>query len=118
MLKRALPHRFEPTRRYTEDYLVWMQICLDGYLVALLNLALVRVFKEVGNKNLSRNLFKMRTGDLDNYWRLWKTGKISALKLLLMVPFSLLKLILLITFPDAHAAIKRRLFTKPLPEHF
>ena len=116
MLKRSLHHRFEPSRRYTEDYLLWMQICLDGDLVALLGLRLAYVFKGAGIQNLSRNLLKMRLGDIENYWQLWRRKKITLLKMSLLVPFSVLKFILLITFPAAHSAIKQRLFTTQLQE--
>jgi len=116
IVRRALPQRFEPTRRYTEDYLLWMQICLDGNGVALLSIPLVWVFKE-GDQNLSHNILRMRSGDLDNYWRLWRAKKIGLAQIAMLVPFSLLKFILLITFPSAHAAIKRRLFTQPLSDN-
>ena len=117
MVKRALKFRFEPTRRYTEDYLLWMQICLNGHPVAMLDVPLVSVSKDRGKEKLSRNYFKMRMGDIENYWQLWREQKISFFKMCLLIPFSLLKFFLLITFPDAHSAIKRRLFTKPLQEN-
>lgn len=116
MLRRNLPQRFEPARRYTEDYLLWMQICLDGNQVALLDAPLTRVFKEPGTRHLSQNLLQMRNGDIDNYWRLWRARKINLLQLILLIPFSLLKFLLLLTFPRAHSAIKRRLFAKPFEE--
>ena len=111
MLKRSLSHRFESTRRYTEDYLLWMQICLDGYPMASLDVSLVFVSKESDGRQLSRNYFRMRQGDIQNYWALWRSRKISFLKMNVLVPFSVIKLILLLTFPGAHAAIKRRMFT-------
>jgi glycosyltransferase involved in cell wall biosynthesis len=116
MLRRALPHRFDPTRRYTEDYLLWMQICLDGNQVALLDAPLAFVFREPGTLHLSQNLLQMRNGDIENYWRLWRAHKINLLQLILLIPFSLLKFLLLLTFPRAHSAIKRRLFVKPFEE--
>lgn len=117
MVKRALKFRFEPERRYTEDYLLWMQICLDGHRVVMLDAPLVFVSKGRGREKLSGNYFKMRVGDIENYWQLWREQKISFFKMCLLIPFSLLKFFLLITFPDAHSAIKRRLFTKPLQEN-
>lgn len=113
LVRRTVTRRFEPSRRYTEDYLLWMQICFDGVGVALLSAPLVFVFKGSGH-NLSQNVLRMRSGDLDNYWRLWRAKKISWARMMFLIPFSLLKFLLLLTFPGAHAAIKRQLFTQPL----
>jgi glycosyltransferase involved in cell wall biosynthesis len=116
MLKRALTERFEPTRRYTEDYLLWMQICLRGHKVVMLDAPLVFVLRDTGGERLSRHYLRMRAGDIQNYWQLWREKQISVFKMLWLIPLSVLKFVLLLTFPGAHSAIKRRLFTKPLPE--
>ncbi|MBI5653904.1 MAG: glycosyltransferase family 2 protein [Chloroflexi bacterium] len=116
MLKRALTERFEPTRRYTEDYLLWMQICLHGHPIVMLDAPLVFVLRDTGGERLSRHYLRMRAGDIQNYGQLWREKQISVFKILWLIPLSVLKFILLLTFPGAHSALKRRLFTKPLPE--
>ncbi|MBI5304089.1 MAG: glycosyltransferase family 2 protein [Chloroflexi bacterium] len=116
MLKRSLTERFNPQRRYTEDYLLWMQICLAQHIVVLLDLPLVIVSRGAGQSKLSRNYFRMRVGDVQNYWQLWRAHQIGLFRMIFLIPFSLLKFLLLLTFPSTHAAIKRRLYTQPLPE--
>ena len=116
MLKRTLTERFNERRRFTEDYLLWMQICLAGRSVVMLDLPLVIVSRSDDHAKLSRNYFRMRVGDMQNYWQLWHEGKLGFLKTVYLIPFSLLKFLLMLTFPGTHAAIKRRLYSQPLPE--
>jgi len=54
MLKRSLEYRFDPSRRYTEDFLLLMQLGLDGYRIAILEVALAYVFKKLGRSGASR----------------------------------------------------------------
>lgn len=116
MLKRELPERFDARRRYTEDYLLWMQICLNGHPVVMLDLPLVLVSRSDTRTKLSQNYLRMRLGDMQNYWHLWRAGKLRFSRMIFLVPFSLMKFLLMLTLPSAHTAIKRRMYALPLPE--
>ncbi len=71
MLRRDLLFRFEPARRYSEDYLLWLQIVFSGYHAYLLDLPLAYRYKAAyGEAGLSKNLWKMWKGELANYRRL------------------------------------------------
>lgn len=117
MVKRQLAFRFDPKRKYTEDYLLWMRICLRGYRVVMLDTPLTWVERDASGAKLSHNYVQMRIGDIQNYWQLWHERHIGFFKMLLLVSFSFIKFILLLTFPSMHTAIKRHLFTTPLEEN-
>ncbi len=60
MLRRDLPHRFFAGKRYSEDYLLWCEILLDGYACYLSPLPLAFMFKaDYGEAGLSGNLWAM-----------------------------------------------------------
>jgi len=78
MLKRSLNFRFEPSKRYSEDYLLWLQIISSGYKATLIDLALAYLYKApYGAGGLSGQLWKMEKGQLDTYRRLRSEGLIS-----------------------------------------
>jgi glycosyltransferase involved in cell wall biosynthesis len=90
MLRRELPVRFEPAKRHSEDYLLWLQIVARGYDAWRFQVPLVRAFKApFGDGGLSRDLWKMEQGELDTYRRLHRQGLLSAPELSLLVPLSL-----------------------------
>lgn len=110
MLKRDSNYRFDPGKRYCEDYYLWLQIVLDRNPMVLLNTPLVYISKRIGKTGTSRHLWKMRTGDINNYWRLWRTGKLDALSMGAAIIFSSMKFILLILAgPERHYSLKRKL---------
>lgn len=92
MLRQDLPYRFEPEKRYSEDYLLWLQIALDGYPVWLLKLPLAYIYKApFGEGGLSAQLWEMEKGQLDTYHRLRAQGRISWFTFAALSVYSLLK---------------------------
>ncbi|WP_027402945.1 glycosyltransferase family 2 protein [Aphanizomenon flos-aquae] len=104
MLRRDINYRFDSGQRYCEDYFLWMQICLDNHSLYLLDVQLTYVYKIP--KSLSSNLVKMRLGDISNFWKLWKSDKITFQNMIFLTGRSLLKFIILLISPKFHANTK------------
>jgi glycosyltransferase involved in cell wall biosynthesis len=95
MLKRDLKFRFDPTKRYSEDYLLWLQIIYNGFKAVFIDLDLAYIYKApYGVGGLSGQLWAMEKGELDVYWKLWRRKNISFVLLLCLIPFSLSKYVL------------------------
>jgi len=78
ILRRKLPNRFEQTKRHSEDYLLWLEICLSGHVCARLPAELAYVHKGLfGEGGLSDNLWAMELGELDNYRKLFSKRYIN-----------------------------------------
>jgi glycosyltransferase involved in cell wall biosynthesis len=108
MLKKDILLRFSLGKRYCEDYLLWLQLLSEGFLLMLLGSTLV--FKRIGGKNVSKKLWKMRFSDLGNYLFLWRAGKLNFIELNFFSLISLLKFIsLLIIGPKAQYLSKKYL---------
>ena len=111
MLKRDLPYRFDPSSRYTEDYFLLMQLSFGGFSIAVLEVELVYVFKQLGVSGLSGNLFMMRFGDLKNYWKLWQLGKLNFLNMFILMMYSSLKYFILLSFgPKVHQSLRKWIY--------
>ncbi|GIT98129.1 glycosyltransferase family 2 protein [Sulfurovum sp. TSL1] len=68
MLKRGFLSRFREFKKYSEDYLLWLEIVLNGNDAILLKSKLTYLFKaEYGVSGLSGNMFNMYKGGLVNY---------------------------------------------------
>lgn len=94
MLKRDLTFRFNDTKRYSEDYLLWLQIIFNKHSGWMLEECLAYSFKDdFGSSGLSANLWKMEKGELENYDFLYKNGYISRVQLFAVKAFSILKYI-------------------------
>jgi len=94
MFRRALPLRFNETKRYVDDHLLWMELSLSNYKVAKLDQPLVAIFKPMfGASGLSSHMWRMERSELDNYWQLNKNGYIGIVATLLLCSFSLIKFI-------------------------
>ncbi len=79
MLKRDLPFRFHPSKKYSEDYLLWLQILFSGYRAAFIHAELAYLYKPpYGASGLSGHLWQMQVGELANYYLLWKERRLSA----------------------------------------
>ncbi len=77
MLKRDLPFRFHPTKKYSEDYLLWLQILFSGYRAAFIHAELAYLYKPpYGASGLSGHLWQMQVGELANYYLLWKERRL------------------------------------------
>ena len=71
MLRRTLPQRFRDGKRYSEDYLLWLEIVLSGAQAYYLDAPLAVLFKPAyGAGGLSAELWKMQAGELDTLARL------------------------------------------------
>ena len=113
MLKRNLNYRFNPNQRYCEDYLLWLQICLDGHKVAMLDTELAYLFKSFGTSGLTSNLFRMRWGAINNYWQLWKSKRISFGEAIILIAYSWIKFIpLMIVGPKYYSKLNKRMIMK------
>lgn len=82
MLKNNIYHRFSIKKKYSEDYLLWLEIMQNGGISAILNCPLAIYFKEYfGEAGLSSKLWEMERSELDNYKIIWKKGYISSIEL-------------------------------------
>ncbi|OFZ65888.1 MAG: hypothetical protein A2V79_06835 [Betaproteobacteria bacterium RBG_16_56_24] len=92
MLRREIAYRFEPAKRYAEDYLLWLKVVLGGESAWILELPLAYSYKaDFGAKGLTGNLWKMEIGELDTYRRVCKDGMIPRTVHLALSLLSLLK---------------------------
>lgn len=92
MLRREIALRFEPAKRYAEDYLLWLRIVLGGGAAWLLELPLAYSYKaDYGGTGLSGNLWEMELGELDTYRRILREELISPAAWFALALFSLLK---------------------------
>jgi len=95
MLKREIDFRFEPTKRFSEDYLLWLSIILSGNKATFIDLELAYIYKApYGEGGLSGDLWNMEKGELDVFNRLRKSNKIGMLEWLILNLYSLLKFLL------------------------
>lgn len=94
ILKRSLPYRFHNGKRYSEDYLLWCEICLNGHMSLKSTLPLAYHFKsDFGDAGLSGNLWSMQKGQIDTYTRLRTSRLIGLASLMLLFSWSLLRFV-------------------------
>jgi len=92
MVRREVDFRFDPHKRYAEDYWLWLRIVFSGLPAYVLNASLGFTHKsEFSSLGLSAHLWKMWIGEIDTYQRLRKAGFISVPIVSICVIFSLLK---------------------------
>lgn len=92
MLRRDIPHRFDPDKRYAEDYLLWLRIVLSGGSAYLLDTPLAFLHKaRYGAGGLSAELWNMEQGVLDAYRRLYRERLISLPAYAALMSYSLAK---------------------------
>lgn len=91
MLKRDLNHRFKERKKYSEDYLLWLEILFKNRGI-LIEKNLAATFKPLyGTGGLSKNLWEIEKGELETFKILQKKGYISVLLRYFVSCFSLLK---------------------------
>ena len=96
MLRRDIPQRFLPGKRYSEDYLLWVEIIARHTVAGFINLPLTRLYKSrYGASGLSGDLWQMQKGELDTLCRLYKASilKLNKLSFLALLALSWLKFI-------------------------
>lgn len=92
MMRRDIPLRFSSGKRYAEDYLLWLQAMASGLQVSVLDAELAYSFKpDYGEGGLAGNLWRMECGEMDNFRRLYRAGKLSGIMYLAVSSFSFLK---------------------------
>ncbi len=92
MLKRSIGNRFEESKRHSEDYLLWLEICLGGMENRFLSAELTFLHKAAfGESGLSSNMGKMTQGELDTYWRVFRKGYINRAEYAFLHGWCLLK---------------------------
>jgi glycosyltransferase involved in cell wall biosynthesis len=94
MLRRDVKLRFDPAKRYAEDYLLWLRVVLSGMPSYVIDLPLAYTYKaEYGASGLTANLWKMELGEIDTYLQACADGLISKLACYALVFYSLLKFV-------------------------
>lgn len=92
MLRRNVPFRFDTDKRYSEDYLLWLEIIFSGLHAFYLDVPLAYTFKpQFGAGGLSADLWKMEKGELDSYFKLYRKGRISCFLFECLATLSLTK---------------------------
>jgi glycosyltransferase involved in cell wall biosynthesis len=92
MLIRSMRFRFDTDQRYSEDYLLWLQIILKGYAAWWLEVPLAYLHKApFGASGLSAQLWAMEKGELATYWRVRQQGLINLLSASGLTLYSLTK---------------------------
>lgn len=77
MLRRDLPFRFS-SKRFSEDYFLWLQIITAGYHACRLEVSLAYSFRpDFSSGGLSGNLWLHEKSELEVLSALWRSGKIG-----------------------------------------
>lgn len=78
MLKKNISCRFRDGKRYSEDFLLWLEIIIGGGNAAYLDVPLAYTHKpQYGQDGLSSDLWAMERGELDTYHYLFRKGHLS-----------------------------------------
>lgn len=92
MIMTQLPFRFCEGKRHSEDYLLWLQILLNGYRGFYSKSTLAFSYKDdFGQSGLSANLWAHQKGELLTYKAIYMQKLIPVYLLWLLYFFSLLK---------------------------
>jgi glycosyltransferase involved in cell wall biosynthesis len=92
MLRRNIEFRFDPSRRYGEDYLLWLQILMAGSEAWRVELPLACSYKaDFGAEGLSAELWRMEQGELETYRHLYHHRLIPFFTLGALMAWSLLR---------------------------
>jgi glycosyltransferase involved in cell wall biosynthesis len=91
MLRRDLPFRFS-SRRFSEDYLLWLEMIYAGYPAYRLEAPLAFCFRpEFSPGGISGNLWQHERGEISVLRVLWKEGKMGLIVFCLAVAWSFAK---------------------------
>lgn len=93
MLRRGdVKYRFDPAKRHSEDYLLWLRIILSGHAACRIEAPLAFSYKaDYGEAGLSGDLWKMEKGELNTYREIYRDGLITMVPFVGLVVYSLLK---------------------------
>lgn len=94
MLRRELAFRFANGKRYSEDFLLWAEICCSGQPCYRTELPLAYLFKApYGEGGLSAQLWNMEKGQLGTYVALFRRGHFGRFGLSLLAGLSMAKFV-------------------------
>jgi glycosyltransferase involved in cell wall biosynthesis len=92
MLRRDIDFRFDPSRRYGEDYFLWLQILMAGLEAWRLELPLACSYKsDFGAGGVSAELWRMEQGELETYRHLYRQKLITFFTMGALMIWSLLR---------------------------
>lgn len=92
LCKKILGLKFDQSKRYSEDYYVWLSLSCKGIAIYQIEFPLVYSLKEkYYTKGLSSRLWKMEVGELRNYLDIYQRGCIRNYQLMLCLSFSFIK---------------------------
>lgn len=91
MIKKVPSLAFKEGKRYSEDYLLWLEYAFS-FKAALLDVTLAANFKEIyGESGLSKNLWALEKGELDTYRQIAHKGYAQQGIVALAMCFSVVK---------------------------
>jgi len=94
MLRRELKYRFEEGKRYSEDFLLWADICCSGHQCYYSKLELYNSYKApFGDSGLSAQLWNMQKGQLSSYHSLFDKGHFGLFSFFFLAGISFLKFV-------------------------
>jgi glycosyltransferase involved in cell wall biosynthesis len=92
IIKREIPYRFDSSRRFCEDRMLFLRLALNGYKIARLELPLACIYKApYGEGGLSSHLWEMEKGELDVFYHLRQMELLSRGQEILLKSWSFLK---------------------------
>jgi glycosyltransferase involved in cell wall biosynthesis len=92
MLRSDIDRRFDKTKKYSEDFLLWMQICLKKNNCYYFNSNLAFLHKHAfGEDGLSAQLWNIEKGELQNYRTIYKESLINIFQFMFFSMFSFVK---------------------------
>lgn len=78
VVRREIPYRFDPSKRWLGDRLFLLELVLRGYKVARLELSLAYIYKApYGERGLSSHLWESEKNELEIFHRLMQMGLLN-----------------------------------------
>jgi glycosyltransferase involved in cell wall biosynthesis len=92
MIQRGITQRFNPNFRYSQDYLLWLEIILDSHPASVISFPIAYYFKPpFGAGGQTKNLLNGKVAEDKIYRYLWQVQKISFLEFYFLSLWSLAK---------------------------
>ncbi len=92
ILKRNIALRFDESKKYSEDYDLWLSIVFSGGVAAHSSSVLAYLHKPpFGSSGLSANLMAMQSGEVENFRSLLRENKINKFTFIFVVIYSYTK---------------------------
>jgi glycosyltransferase involved in cell wall biosynthesis len=108
MLRRDLPQRFDPGKRYGEDRQLWLDVVAAGHRIARLDLPLLTIYKPMyGASGLSAQLWAMEVAELETFRGLRRARIIGAPLMYGLLAWSLARYLRRLLVVGARRALTR-----------